>query len=131
MRPLHRLSSLSDTLRVRVNVTCAGTLLALSEYGAIVQLPTAQRPQRQTTLAIEDESGETVYIPARVVRTEPDAELTFQPAEHHVAMEFFGMSLQTAAAVRRIIERHYAPPLSLSDGAIAPGGADTHYERVA
>jgi hypothetical protein len=120
-----------DTLRVRVNVTCAGTLLALNERGAMVQVPTAQRPQRQTTLAIEDESGETVYIPARVVSTEPYAQLTFQPLEHHVAMEFFGMSLQTAAAVRRIIERHYTPPFSLAGGAIAPGGTDTRYERVA
>lgn len=120
-----------DTLRVRVNVTCAGTLLALNERGAIVQVATAQRPQRQTTIAIEDEAGDTLYIPARVVRTEVDTQRTFQPPEHYVAMEFFGMSAQTAAAVRRLIERHYAPPSQVAFGAIAPARTDAHYERVA
>lgn len=62
--------------RVRVNVTCEGILLALNEQGAVVRLPTAQIPERQTTLAIEGNGGKTLQLPARVVRFVPRARLT-------------------------------------------------------
>jgi hypothetical protein len=92
--------------RVRVNVTCEGTLLALSERGAVVRLPTAQTPERQTTLAIEGSGGETLHLAARVVRSVPRAQLTSTQPEHDVAIEFFELPRRTAAAVRRIIDRH-------------------------
>ena len=90
--------------RVRINVTCSGILIALSEDGAIVQLPTPQPPHRQTTLAIEYEDGETVYIPARIVRTEPQTPSAPARPEHHVVVEFLELSRQTAAAIRALID---------------------------
>jgi hypothetical protein len=96
-------ASYSESLRVRLNVTCKGILIALHERGAVVQLPTAQRAERQTTLAIEDHHrGETVYIPARVVRTEPHTPSPTGP-QHHVFVEFLELSQHTAAAVRTLI----------------------------
>lgn len=90
--------------RVRVNVTCEGILIALTEQGAVVQLPTAQTPQRQTTLAIEGNGGETLHLPARVVRSVRMAQHTSARAEHYVAVEFLELPRGTAAAVRRIID---------------------------
>jgi hypothetical protein len=95
--------SYSESLRVRLNVTCKGILIALHERGAVVQLPTAQRAERQTTLAIEDHRGETVYIPARVVRTEPHTPSPATGPQHHVFVEFLELSQHTAAAVRTLI----------------------------
>lgn len=102
-------ASHAERLLVRVNVTCKGVLVALDERGAIVQLATAQRPDRQTTLAIEDFAGETLYLPARIVRTEPDAQPSVARREHYVSMEFFELPDDTAAAVRRLIDLHYTP----------------------
>jgi hypothetical protein len=89
-------------LRVRVNVTCAGTLIALNEASAIVELSQPQSPDRQTTLAIEAAEGDTIYIPARVVRTEPNARSTASRPAHYVFMEFLEPSRQTAAAIRTL-----------------------------
>ncbi|MBI3046867.1 MAG: PilZ domain-containing protein [Acidobacteria bacterium] len=93
----------STNLRVRVNVTCAGTLVALSESGAVIRLPKPQRPDQQTTIAIEDYASDTIYIPARVVRTEPCTPPAAARAEHHVFVEFLALSHRTAAAIRRLI----------------------------
>lgn len=91
-------------LRVRLNVTCAGTLIALNEVSAIVELPHPQSPDRQTTLAIEAAEGDTIHIPARIVRTEPHTPSPATRPDHQVVVEFLELSRQTAAAIRRLIE---------------------------
>ncbi len=92
--------------RVRVNVTCEGILLALSERGAVVRLPKAHAPERQTTLAIEREGGATLHLAARIVRSVPRGHLASPPA-HDIAMEFLDLPRESAAAVRRIIDTAY------------------------
>lgn len=90
-------------MRVRLNITCVGTLIALHEKGAVVRLPSPQTPHRQTTLAIEHDRGDTVYVPAKVVRTEPHAVSADTRPEHQVVVEFLELSRQTAAAIRALI----------------------------
>lgn len=119
--------------RVRVNVTCEGILLALSERGALVQLPRPQLPDRQTTLAIEDDGGDTLHLPARIVRSVPHAQ-TLARTVHYVAVEFLELPRATAAAVRGILDRHDAASRTLRLVPHAPdfGARSTSYlERTA
>jgi hypothetical protein len=119
---------------VRVNVTCEGILLALSERGALVQLPRPQLPDRQTTLAIEDDGGDTLHLPARIVRSVPHAQHTPTRTVHYVAVEFLELPRGTAAAVRRILDRHDAASQTLRLVPHAPdfGAQSTSYlERTA
>jgi hypothetical protein len=90
-------------LRVRVNVTCTGTLVALDEASAIVELPRPQPPHRQTTLAIEGVDGHTLYIPVRVVRTERATESTTLNPVHYVFVEFLEPLRRTPTAVRMLL----------------------------
>jgi hypothetical protein len=93
-----------EHLRVRVNVTWEGTLLELSETSALVRVPTAPPTDRQTTVVINGEDGEALYIPGRVVLSLPQ---TWGPGrirqEHHIVVEFFGVAEQTLAALRHVI----------------------------
>ena len=71
--------------RIRVNVTCEGTLVVLTGSGAIVQVPRAPR-QSQATLAIEQSEG-TQYLAARVVSAVPHIAGP-ERMEYRVALEF-------------------------------------------
>jgi len=79
-----------EHLRVRVNVTWQGTLLELTETSALVRVPTAPPTDRQTTVVISGEDGDTIYLPGRVVLSIPQ---TWGPGrakqEHHIVVEFF------------------------------------------
>ncbi len=123
-----------EQLRVRLNVTCEGFLIALSEAGALVQLPRPPLPDRQTTLAIEDDGGDTLHLPARIVRSVPHAQHTLARTVHYVAVEFLELPRATAAAVRGIIDRHDAASRTLRLVPHAPdfGAQSTSYlERTA
>jgi hypothetical protein len=93
-----------EHLRVRVNVMWEGTLLELSETSALVRVPTAPPTDRQTTVVINGEDGEPLYLPGRVVLSIPQ---TWGPGrvkqEHHIVVEFFGLSADHIATLRRII----------------------------
>jgi hypothetical protein len=95
-----------EHLRIRVNVTWTGTLLELTETSALVRVPTAPPTDRQTTVVINDEDGEALYLPGRVVLSIPQ---TWGPGrakqEHHIVVEFFGLSPENLAALRQIIAR--------------------------
>ena len=54
-------------LKVRLHRLCQGTLIDISEAGALVWLPIEQVPDKQVTLQVEWK-GETVHLPARIVR---------------------------------------------------------------
>ena len=90
--------------RVRLNISCEGRLIALSHTGAVVQLPSPQVPERQTTVILEGD-GEKIYLPARVVRSIPYKRQTTSSA-HHVAVEFLQLSPGTEVALGRILERN-------------------------
>jgi len=93
-----------EHLRVRVNVTWQGTLLELTETSALVRVPTAPPTDRQTTVVISGEDGDTIYLPGRVVLSIPQ---TWGPGrakqEHHIVVEFFGLSAETLTTLQRII----------------------------
>ena len=93
-----------EHLRVRVNVTWQGTLLELTETSALVRVPTAPPTDRQTTVVISGEDGDTIYLPGRVVLSIPQ---TWGPGrakqEHHIVVEFFGLSAETLVTLRQII----------------------------
>lgn len=93
-----------EHLRVRVNVTWEGTLLELSETSALVRVPTAPPTDRQTTVVINGEDGEPLYLPGRVVLSIPQ---TWGPGrakqEHHIVVEFFGVSAENLETPRQII----------------------------
>jgi hypothetical protein len=93
-----------EHLRVRVNVTWEGALLELSETSALVRVPTAPPTDRQTTVVIKGEDGESIYLPGRVVLSIPQ---TWGPGrarqEHHIVVEFFGLSADTQSSLRAMI----------------------------
>jgi hypothetical protein len=93
-----------DHLQVRVNVTWQSTLLELSESSALVRVPTAPPTDRQTTLVIKDENGESVYLPGRVVLSIPQTwGVGRARQEHHIVIEFFGLSEEAKSTLKQII----------------------------
>jgi hypothetical protein len=52
---------------VRLPPRCEGTLLDVSELGALVQLPLPQAPEKKVVLHLQWSSDETLYLRARVV----------------------------------------------------------------
>ena len=93
-----------DHLQVRVNVTWQSTLLELSETSALVRVPTAPPTDRQTTVVIKNSEGESLYLPGRIVLSIPQ---TWGPGrarqEHHIVVEFFGLSEEVKASLAQII----------------------------
>lgn len=93
-----------DHLQVRVNVTWQSTILELSETSALVRVPAAPPTDRQTTVVIKSEDGESIYLPGRVVLSIPQ---TCGPGrarqEYHIVVEFFGLSAEHRKAIRDII----------------------------
>jgi hypothetical protein len=98
--------------RVRVNVTSDGTLLDLTERGAVVQLRAAQTIARQTTVALTN-MGETLHLPARVLESVPHV------GAHRVTMEFFNLPRHTLAAVRRLVDAENARAGAVYEAAAA------------
>jgi hypothetical protein len=93
-----------DRLQVRVNVTWQSTLLELSETSALVRVPTAPPTDRQTTVVIKDENGDSIYLPGRVVLSIPQTwGVGRARQEHHIVVEFFGLSDDAKAALKQLI----------------------------
>lgn len=93
-------------LPVRINVTCEGRLIDLSEGGALLRVPRHQKPEKQVTLAIQ--GRETVHLAARVVRSTPvpvDTRSAPSPrTEYEVAVAFLDAGQATGAKVRHLIQ---------------------------
>jgi hypothetical protein len=93
-----------DHLQVRVNVTWQSTILELSETSALVRVPAAPPIDRQTTVVIRSEDGKSLYLPGRIVLSIPQ---TWGPGrvreEHHIVVEFFGLTKDQVAELRHII----------------------------
>lgn len=93
-----------EHLKVRVNINWEGTILELNESSALVRVPTAPPLDRQTTVVIKGDAGEPLYLPGRVVLSIPQ---TWGPGrareEHHIVVEFFGLSAENLASLRKVI----------------------------
>lgn len=93
-------------LPIRVNVTSKGTLIDLSEGGALVLSSRPYEQGNQVTLAI-DAKTETVHLAARVVRCTPQNGGPTPPSldreGYQVALEFLPLQQGTAAALRRML----------------------------
>ena len=88
---------------VRLNVTSTGTLIALTDTRAVVQLAAFQSPNRQTTLTIDRDDAETLHLAARVTRTVPYVPAGASRWQHHVLLEFMNLSPRRAEESRRLI----------------------------
>lgn len=95
-----------EPLRVRVYGNREGILVDLSEGGALVLFPAAPPREKEMTLHIEWRD-KTVAVQGRVIRSTPrNVQLegaTLARTEYYVAVEFVGVSPDTAAALRQII----------------------------
>lgn len=96
-------------LRVRLHRLSAGTLIDVSELGALVWLPTAQTPDKPITLQLEWKD-DTVLLRGRVVRSAPhrlqSRDAVLGRTEHQVAVEFRELSEEALATVKRIINEY-------------------------
>jgi PilZ domain-containing protein len=98
-----------EPLRVRLDRTREGIVVDLSEGGALLQMSTS--PPQDRGIAVEIEwKNISVALHARVVRAVPRhvrlESATLERMEYCVALEFLGMTHETSAAVRRIIQSH-------------------------
>ena len=95
-----------DAVCVRVERN-EGFVIDISETGALLRLPVAQRTGTVTVMTIDWSAG-FVRLTGRIVRSVPYQ--VHQPSgapvktEHLVAIEFVGVSEKSAAALQRLIE---------------------------
>ena len=91
-------------IRARLNVTCEGVLVNLSESGALLRVPRPHKPDRQVTLAID--TREPLYLAARVVRSlpvVPDPAANAGLPKYEVAITFLDQGPATTSAIRSVI----------------------------
>ena len=91
-----------DHLQVRVNVTWLSTMLELTETSAVLLVPTAAATDRQTTVVIKNNNGESLYLPGRIVRSRPEGP-GGSHQEHYIVVEFFALSAAAKASLQHII----------------------------
>jgi len=96
-----------EPLRIRLDRTRDGTVVDLSEGGALLQMSVAPPLDRQIPVEIEWKNTK-VTLQARVVRSEQRhvqlEAATLKRTEYAVALEFVDMTPEQAAAVKRIIQ---------------------------
>ena len=94
-------------MRVRLHRLCQGTLIDISERGALAWLPIEQPPEKLVTLQI-DWKSETILLPARIVRSLPHPQQSNHPvrgvAEYQVAFEFLNLAPSAVAILRQIVQ---------------------------
>lgn len=96
-----------EPLRVRLNVYREGTLVDLSQGGALVHLR-SEPPSvsAQVTLAIEW-TERTLHLPARIVRSiardAPTESAAPRQPEYEVALEFLKVGTDDASTLARLI----------------------------
>ena len=87
-------------LRVSLNGLWQGTLLDISEHGALVWLLT-ELTEKQVTLQIEWK-GETVPLPSRIVRSRPHR--VQSRTEYDVAFEFLILAPDAVTVLKHIVQ---------------------------
>lgn len=97
--------TMDNTLRVRLNVTSKGTLMALNDRGAVIHLLTPHTSGRQTTLTIERAGERALHLPAQVIRTVAVVPPTGR-LEHHVEVQFLPLAAEGLARLREVTSAH-------------------------
>ena len=98
--------------RIRINVTCEGELVNLSESGALLRVPRPHQPDRQVTLAID--THEPLHLAARVVRSlpvVPDPGANAGVPGYEVAITFLDQGPTTTSAIRKVIAIGHPIPM--------------------
>jgi hypothetical protein len=70
----------------------------------VVRLPISPSADRQTTVTITNEDGQSVYLPGRIVRSRPQPDGAGQ--DYQVVVEFFELSAATKALLQHIVARN-------------------------
>jgi hypothetical protein len=96
-------------LRVDVQSGPSGTLIDLSEYGALLELP-APKPVGSALAFDLHWDGVPVRIQGRVVRSTPRYEGSWrvewmEPVNFHVAVEFFDLAAQCTTTLRELLRK--------------------------
>ena len=92
-----------DHLHVRVNVTWPSTILELSETSAVVRVPRAPATDRQTTVVIKNEDVRASTYPGASCARAADPGPGVTRQEHHIVVEFFGLSAAAKVSLQHII----------------------------
>jgi hypothetical protein len=95
-------------LRVDLSSGDFGTLIDLSEFGALLELPTHNPVDSHLQFDLQSEQG-AVSLQGRVVRSTPRYETSFrvtwtEPTSYHVAVEFFDLGSQCAMTLKDVLK---------------------------
>jgi hypothetical protein len=96
-------------LRVDLQSGGTGTLVDLSEFGALLDLPTPNDVDSHVSFDLHWENV-PVRLHGRVVRSTPRYEGPWriawtEPASYHVAVEFFDLAAQCATTLRDLLQK--------------------------
>lgn len=96
-------------LRVDIEAGDSGTLVDLSEFGALLDLPTPGVVSSVLTFDLHWD-GIPVRLHGRVVRSTPNYDgpsrvAWMEPASHHVAVEFFDLAAQCAITLQDVLQK--------------------------
>ena len=101
-------------LRVDLHSGSSGTLIDLSESGALLELPAGQPVGQRVSFDLHWDAT-TILMHGRIVRSTPRYEGSWrvewmEPASYHVAVEFFDVAGQCATTLRDILRTAAAAP---------------------
>ena len=93
----------------------SGTLLDLSEYGALLELAAPEPVNSQISFDLHCEGG-PVSLQGRVVRATPRYDGAWrvewmEPQSYHVGVEFFDLAAQCATTLRALLRKAGETPL--------------------
>lgn len=100
-------------LRVVLHSGPTGTLVDLSEYGALLELPSGQPVGEKVSFDLHWDAS-PIVMHGRVVRSTPRYEgwrvEWMEPDGFHVAVEFFDLAAQCTITLRELLRQAAAPP---------------------
>ena len=96
-------------LRVELASGRSGTLLDLSEFGALLDLPAPEPVDRHISFDLHCDGG-PVTLQGRVVRATPRYDGAWrvewvEPLSYHVGVEFFDLAAQCATTLRVLLQK--------------------------
>jgi hypothetical protein len=108
-------------LRVDIQAGPSGTLVDLSEYGALLELPEPQAVGGSISFDLHWD-GTPILMHGRIVRSSPRYEGSWrvewmEPVSHQVAVEFFDLAAQCTTTLRELLRKAGETPQSAPDPA--------------
>lgn len=100
-------------LRVDIHSGPSGTLVDLSEFGALFELPAGQPVGSKISFDLHWDNI-TILMHGRIVRSTPLYDGSWrvewmEPLSHHVAVEFFDLAAQCTTTLRELLRKAAAP----------------------